>query len=55
MKKEREHFKTFAKKNNPGTLSNYIYLSCVVLPGRPCDLCGCSMVHFSHYPILDGE
>lgn len=54
-KKERESCKIFAKKNNPGTLSNYIYLSCVVLLGRPCGLPGCSMVHFSHYLILDGE
>lgn len=54
-KKERESCKIFAKKNNPGTLSNYIYLSCVVLLGRPCGLPGCSMAHFSHYLILDGE
>lgn len=54
-RKERESCKIFAKKNNPGTLSNYIYLSCVVLLGRPCGLPACSMVHFSHYLILDGE
>lgn len=54
-RKERESCKIFAKKNNPETLSNYIYLSCVVLLGRPCGLPDCSMVHFSHYLILDGE
>lgn len=54
-RKERESCKIFAKKNNPGTLSNYIYLSCVVLLGRPCGLPDCSTVHFSHYLILDGE
>lgn len=47
--------KVFSKKNNPERLSNYIYLSCVVLLGRPCGLRDCSMVHFPHYLILDGE
>lgn len=51
----RESCKIFSKKNNPERLSNYIYLSCVVLLGRPCGLPDCSMVHFSHYLILDGE
>lgn len=53
--KERESCKIFAKKNNRKSLSNYIYLSCVVLLGRPCGLPHCFMVHFSHYLILDGE
>lgn len=46
-KTKRESCKIFVKKNNPGMLSNYIYLSCVVLLGRlrghPC--C-CTMVIF---------
>jgi len=53
--KERESCQIFAKKNNPGTLSSYIYLSCVVLLGRPCGLPDSSVLHLSYDLILDGE
>lgn len=49
--KERESCKIFAKKNNPGTLSNYIYLSCVVLLGRPCGLPW--LLHGSFFTLSD--
>lgn len=46
-KTEWESCKIFVKKNNPGTLSNYIYLSCMVLLGRPCGHPCCITVQFS--------
>lgn len=45
----------FAKKNNPGTLSNYIYLSCVVFSRRPCGFCWLHPGSFFKYLILQEE
>lgn len=51
---EDEAGEIFVQKNNPGTLSNYIYLSCVALLGRSCGHPCRIKVHFStsHYLIL---
>lgn len=42
----KEVCEIFAKKNNPGTLSNYICLSCVVFQGGHVVFAGCIQVHF---------
>lgn len=45
-RKERDSCKIFVKKNNSVTLPNYIYLSCLFLLGRPCDLSDCFVFIF---------